>query len=298
MTAVAGRIRALTPILRLSIAYPLRNRFRTGVTLAMFMLVVFTLVVGGTISGSFVRAFDNEEMFGGGFDVRAGSAAISPIDDPARAIATAPGLRASDFRVVSAGSYLPVQARQTGTYASKFADYPVRGVDAAFSRHTTYLLAAHARGYDDPWRALAKEPGLAIVDGFVAPRRDNWGAGQVPPDFQLHGFYLEDQVFDPVPIEVRDPQTRHDGPAEGDRRSVRPGAARDGGHHDLAGHAAERASATVSDRRSSTSTSRPESTPARRRGRSSRRSSRTACRPTRSTSCSRTPSPRAGRSTG
>jgi putative ABC transport system permease protein len=208
VTALAGRIRALTPILRLSIAYPLRNRFRTGVTLAMFMLVVFTLVVGGTISGSFVRAFDNEEMFGGGFDVRAGSAAISPIDDPARAIASAPGLRASDFRVVSAGSYLPVQARQTGTYASKFADYPVRGVDAAFSRHTTYLLAAHARGYDDPWRALAKEPGLAIVDGFVAPRRDNWGAGQVPPDFQLHGFYLEDQVFDPVPIEVRDPQTR------------------------------------------------------------------------------------------
>jgi putative ABC transport system permease protein len=100
-----------------------------------------------------------------------------------------------------------VQARQTGRYAQKFVDYPVRGVDTAFSQHTTYLLAAHARGYDDPWKALSKEPGLAIVDGFVAPRRDNWSAGAVPPDFQLHGFYVEDQVFDPVPIEVRDPQT-------------------------------------------------------------------------------------------
>jgi putative ABC transport system permease protein len=208
VTGVAGRIRALTPILRLSIAYPLRSRFRTGVTLAMFMLVVFTLVVGGTISGSFIRAFDNDEMFGGGFDVRAASAAISPIDDPARVIANTPSLQASDFRVVSAQSYLPVQARQTGRYAQKFVDYPVRGVDTAFSQHTTYLLAAHARGYDDPWRALSKEPGLAIVDGFVAPRRDNWSAGAVPPDFQLHGFYLEDQVFDPVPIEIRDPQTR------------------------------------------------------------------------------------------
>jgi putative ABC transport system permease protein len=207
VTATVGRIRALTPILRLSIAYPLRNRFRTGITLAMFMLVVFTLVVGGTISGSFVRAFDNEEMFGGGFDVRASSAAISPIDDPTRAIANAPGLRASDFRVVSAQSYLPVQARQTGTYASKFESYQVRGVDEAFARQTTYLLAGHARGYPDPWRALATDPGLAIVDGFVAPRRDNWSAGQVPPDFQLKGFYLEDVVFDPVPILVRDPQT-------------------------------------------------------------------------------------------
>jgi putative ABC transport system permease protein len=208
VTGILGRIRSLTPILRLSIAYPLRSRFRTGVTLAMFMLVVFTLVVGGTISGSFIRAFDDDEMFGGGFDVRAASAAISPIDDPARAIADAPSLRRSDFRVVSAQSYLPVEARQTGTYASAFEDYPVRGVDTAFSQHTTYLLAAHARGYDDPWRALSKEPGLAIVDGFVVPRRDDWSAGAVPPDFQLHGFYLEDEVFDPIPIEVRDPQTK------------------------------------------------------------------------------------------
>ncbi len=207
VTATLGRIRALTPILRLSIAYPLRNRFRTGVTLAMFMLVVFTLVVGATISGSFVRAFNDKAAFGGGFDIRAGSAAVSPIDDPVRAIANAPGLRSSDFKVVSAQSYLPVEARQVGRYASTFESYPVRGVDDAFAGHVTYLLAAHARGYSDPWRALAREPGLAIVDGFVAPRRDNWGAGQVPPDFQLKGFYLEDQVFDPVPIEVRDPQT-------------------------------------------------------------------------------------------
>jgi putative ABC transport system permease protein len=207
VTGVVGRIRALTPVLRLSIAYPLRNRFRTGVTLAMFMLVVFTLVVGGAISGSFIRAFDNEEMFGGGFDVRASTSAISPIDDPARAIAQAPGLRPSDFRVISAQSYLPVDARQIGRYATAFENYPVRGVDEAFARHTTYMLAAHARGYEQPWQALADEPGLAIVDGFVTPRRDNWGAGQVPPEFQLHGFYLEDEVFDAVPIEVRDLQT-------------------------------------------------------------------------------------------
>ena len=36
LTATVGRIRALTPILRMAIAYPLRHRFRTGVTLAMF----------------------------------------------------------------------------------------------------------------------------------------------------------------------------------------------------------------------------------------------------------------------
>jgi putative ABC transport system permease protein len=66
-----GRIGSIAPILKLSISYPLRSLFRTGVTLAMFMLVVFTLVTGVTISGSFNKAFDNLDTFGGGFDVRA-----------------------------------------------------------------------------------------------------------------------------------------------------------------------------------------------------------------------------------
>jgi putative ABC transport system permease protein len=207
LMVVAGRVRALTPVLRMSMAYPLRSRFRTGITLAMFTLVVFTLVVGAVTSGSFVRAFDNVDTFSGGFDVRAGVAAVSPIENPAQAVAHAPGLRARDFRTVASQSYLPVKARQLGRYASRFEDYPVRGVDDAFLRRTTYGFAATARGYSDPWRALAERPGLAIVDSFIAPRRDNWMTGVVPPDFKLRGFYLEDGTFDAIPIAIRDPQT-------------------------------------------------------------------------------------------
>ena len=53
---------------------------------------------------------------------------------------------------------------------------------------------------------MAQRPGLAVVDATVAPCRDNWGFA-VPPDFRLSGFYVEDGVFDPVPIQMRDPQT-------------------------------------------------------------------------------------------
>ena len=52
---------------------------------------------------------------------------------------------------------------------------------------------------------MAQRPGLAVVDAGRA-RRDNWGFA-VPPDFRLSGFYVEDGVFDPVPIQMRDPQT-------------------------------------------------------------------------------------------
>jgi putative ABC transport system permease protein len=207
LTATFGRIRALAPVLRMSVAYPLRNRFRTGVTLAMFTLVVFTLVAGAVISGSFLRSFDNLESFSGGWDIRATASPVSPIDAPARAIADARSLDEADYELVSSQSMLPLEARQLGRYASEFEEYPVRGVDATFGTHTTYAFGARARGYPDPWQAVATEPNLAIVDAYVVPRRDNWGAGMVPPDFQLRGFYLEDEVFDPIPVEVRDPQT-------------------------------------------------------------------------------------------
>ena len=39
--ATLGRVKRIAPVVRMSIAYPLRSLFRTGVTLAMFMLVVF-----------------------------------------------------------------------------------------------------------------------------------------------------------------------------------------------------------------------------------------------------------------
>jgi putative ABC transport system permease protein len=53
---------------------------------------------------------------------------------------------------------------------------------------------------------MGTRPNLAVVDAFVAPRRDNFNQG-VLPDFKLSGFYVEDGRFAPVPVDVRDPQT-------------------------------------------------------------------------------------------
>ena len=208
LTATVGRIRALTPVLRMAIAYPLRNRFRTGVTLSMFTLVVFTLVVGAVISGSFIHSADDLEKFGGGFDIAAQAAPTNPVADMDAAVRQS-GLDPTQFTVVSEQSLLVTEARQAG-YDDDFADYPVRGFDQAFLGHTTYGMAALGRGYDsasEVWQAMADKPGLAVVDAIVAPRRDNWNAGNVPPDFKLHGFLLEDGVFEPFTVATRDPQT-------------------------------------------------------------------------------------------
>jgi putative ABC transport system permease protein len=205
--ATAGRVKSLAPVIRMSMAYPLRSLFRTGVTLAMFTLVVFTLVVGSVTTGSFVHALNDAKAFGGGFDVRATSSPSAPIIHMRAALAQARGVNPADFRLVSSLSTLPVKAHQLGATA-KEASYLVHGADDVFLTHTTYRLAALAQGYSSPaavWRALRQQPNLAVVDQYVVPRKANWGTP--PAKFMLRGFYLEDKSFVPVRVRVRDPQT-------------------------------------------------------------------------------------------
>jgi len=205
---VFGRIRRLAPVLKLSMAYPLANRFRTGTTLAMFTLVVFTLVTGTASNGSFIHAMENTETFGGGFDVRASAGGGTPIPDVRRAVSQAPGLDPEDFTVAAAQSFLPIEATQVGT-GRPLEPYVVRGLDASFLGHTTFDLAKIAEGYGserDVWSALASRPRLAVVDSTVAPRRDSFGFAP-PTDFQLSGFLLDEGPMQPLDIQVRDRQT-------------------------------------------------------------------------------------------
>jgi putative ABC transport system permease protein len=205
---VLSRFGRLVPVAKIAITYPLRARFRTGATLAMFTLVVFTLVTGTATPGSFNKAFDNVDSFGGGYDVRAGTSAGAPIDDLRAALRRAPGIDANDVTAVGSQSVLSVQAKQIGT-GRPAESYVARGLDRPFLQHTTFGLGAIARGYGsatEVWNAIATRRGLAVVDGTVAPRRDNFNFA-VLPDFQLSGFYMEDGVFEPIRISVRDPQS-------------------------------------------------------------------------------------------
>jgi putative ABC transport system permease protein len=56
------------------------------------------------------------------------------------------------------------------------------------------------------WKAVASQPGLAVIDSTVAPRRDNFNFAP-PTDFRLSGFYFDEGPFEPLEIQVRDRQT-------------------------------------------------------------------------------------------
>jgi putative ABC transport system permease protein len=193
---------SLRPVMRMAVAYPLRNRFRTGVTMAMFMLVVFTLVTGTTIPQAFTNAFDDVESYGGGFDVRASTAPAAAVSDLRDDL---PADVAVDIVADGAQSFVPVEARQTDA-DRPLARYALRGLDDNFLERTTYGFAATGTGYesaDEVWAALEGNPSLAVVDAFVAPRRQQWGFAPTQ-EFVLSGFYVDEGTFEPVPVTVHD----------------------------------------------------------------------------------------------
>ena len=145
-----GRIRALAPVLRMSIAYPLAARFRTGTTLAMFTLVVFTLVTGTASNGSFVHAIGVDD-FGGGFQVRAGTTGAAPIDDMAAALRRAPGRRRARLH----GRRQPVGACGRGEAGRGRTS--VRDLPRARARQRR--SSSTRRSASAPWRAATTRSG-------------------------------------------------------------------------------------------------------------------------------------------
>ena len=180
-----GRIRALAPVLKMAMAFPLRTRFRTGVTLAMFTLVVFTIVVGATTSGAFLRAVDDPESFGGGFDVRAETAPQSPLGEPTTAIRGA-GLDPADFRVVGSESVVPARVRQAGARGRRGVPRPglrpavPPGHDVPARRHRDRLrLLAGGLGRDAPLaRSRRGRPARRTASRQLGLRH----AARLPPD--------------------------------------------------------------------------------------------------------------------
>ena len=205
-----GRIRGLAPILKTAVSYPMQNRFRTGITLAMFSLVVFTLIVMAFIINSMTAVFEDTETLSGGFHIRAETSYANPIPDIEAALQEADNVALDDFESIGSFTGAPVKVKQEGT-DQELTDFFLQGVDAGYTDSITYEFAMTAEGYDSPrevWQALQEEPGTAVVPAFLAPAKVDYSMGGPSPDFMLEGFFIEDETLpDDVYILAQDPRT-------------------------------------------------------------------------------------------
>ncbi len=206
ISVLGGRGRTLAPIIRTALAYPMASRFRTGMTLAMFSLVIFTLSIIGFIDASFNSAFDDTRRFSGGFDVTASASFTNPIGDLGARIDESPALDAGDFAAIGATSGLPVRIRQEDT-EQDLQDWFVTSIDAPYAEAITYGFRLRDERYADDravWRALAAGEEATVVSAAMVPAASDFEQGGPDFSFQLEGFHRDDDVLPEVYVEVYD----------------------------------------------------------------------------------------------
>ncbi len=146
---------------RLGVAYPLARRFRTGMILAMYSLVVFTLVFITVLSNLFSGQIERFTAdVAGGFDLQMSSNSANPV--PADDVRARSGI-AAVAGLADAGAEF-----STPSTDGEFEPWFVTGIDEVFVDQGPTALNDQG-GFpdaDSAYRAVLSDPGLVIVSDF------------------------------------------------------------------------------------------------------------------------------------
>jgi putative ABC transport system permease protein len=207
-----GRIGALAPITRTSMAYPMATKFRTGMAVAMFAIVTFMIVYVAVFKDVLLQNFGQPDVASGGWQVVAGSPDQSgpPTDktfpaDVASLVHSDPNVAGEIRGVGWENQSLQVQLHQVradGTVDSRrqsdFAFNPLHAVDDGYLTTTGYALQPRAVGYGSDraiWDAVRDHKGFAVID---ASNLDSFG-GNAPI---VAGIKPTDASFQPFQVQV------------------------------------------------------------------------------------------------
>jgi putative ABC transport system permease protein len=195
---------SLAPIMKMAVTYPMQYKFRTGLTLAMFSLVIFTLMVMSVLTRSTSGSLDfNRDT--AGYQIYGAVSQPGALANQA-AIARNPQLHAA---IAASGGMAKVGIgiRQPGQQDQSWQDFTANVLDGNYLSSTQYALHALANGYASSaqvWQTLKTKPGYAVVDSSIVSNSNGNGFGG---GFTISGFKYDNKTFKPQRIEIRDSST-------------------------------------------------------------------------------------------
>ncbi len=213
---------------RLASAYPLHNRFRTGLSLVMFSLVVFAMTVMAVITTATENTYANIDTQTGGYDIQA-VAYFKSIPDIQAGLASH-GINPNAFSSIGVQTSTAVGVIQLSASNPSWREYPAQVVSGGFLSGYGLHLTARAQGFNsdsEVWQALQTHANYALIDSNAIPYRPDTlingpvydpnaplpaDAGQSvsPPGipagyaFSLSGVYQGDSSFPAAPVWVTD----------------------------------------------------------------------------------------------
>ena len=188
--------RSLVPVFKTAISYPMNSKFRTGITLGMFSLIIFTVTVLAMIMGLISGNIDQlTEEQAGGYDMIVINNQETPFEDIATDIEKNVNLSRDDFSKIvplytSLSSAFGIKGDQNLADFNKevnklnetdFIDYQenaswysIIGCSDDFFEKSNYQLYDWDKEkydkYEDTWKAVQNNDSLAIVDITVIPQ--------------------------------------------------------------------------------------------------------------------------------
>lgn len=167
----AARFPRLAPAFKMGIAYPLANRFRTGMAIAMFSLIIFSLTAFGAINASFVSLL-SADGGDGGWEVVATANRTAGMTDLRAGLEQVGAPVLSDIATIGQVTTFTghSQVREAGD--EEATGFPVLAANDTFFTMEDSALGSWANGYDDEravFDAVAGDSTLAIVDPSVLP---------------------------------------------------------------------------------------------------------------------------------
>jgi putative ABC transport system permease protein len=196
------------PAVKTAVAYPLASKTKTGLTLAMFSLIVFSLVTMSTLNANFIELFTTDEA-DGGWDIEVVTSPANPIDDLTAAL-EGTDVDTSEFEAAGNVSVLVPENTQIRVVGDDDWDrHFINGVDPAYAEATQMPLKLRAPGYDSDeavWQAIATNPSVAVVDSFTG---GPGGFGEAPDQFHVDVPEVTEDTttMQPVEVEISDPGT-------------------------------------------------------------------------------------------
>ncbi len=219
---------------KLASAYPLQRRFRMGLSVVMFCLVVFAMTVMAVISNATQSSYANIDTQTGGYDIQATSYFKPlPLTNLRQSLAQH-GIDPNAFSSIGVRNTTVVLMMQLSSDAPRWSVYPAQVVSGGFLQGYGLHLSARAKGFANDaaiWKALQEHPDYALIDSSALPFNPNTvsnspvydpnaptgaaaGAPSKPPNFPqqftyaMSGVYQGDSSFAATPVWITGLQAR------------------------------------------------------------------------------------------
>lgn len=212
---MGGLFRGALPSVRTAIAFPGATPSRTGMTIAMFSLIIFSLVMFSTINENFSSAFLGDDA-NAGWDVRADQGGANPIGGSAEfeQLLQERGFDTSQIVAIGTGTtgFGGKVRRPGGEWGNIF----IHGMDQGLIDESAIFFQQRAEGYPDDAsviEALRTRGDVAVVDSSVLAGQGGFG-GPVEDPFTLtdpdgdgpeQAVRSGDDGFAPVTVEIEGP---------------------------------------------------------------------------------------------